>query len=132
MKIGRWRQHRSAGHAGTHAQVGKSADPGVVTDHLVGVDEGAASDVRFGADHCTFHHRQAPCRQPAGRVIQRPANAAATSALTSSAGRYSGTSLRTWRSMASTSLLSQACRNEANILPCNAGSIGRSRADRMR
>ena len=101
MKIGRWRQHRSAGHAGTHAQVGKSADPGVVTEHIVGVDEGAASDVRFGADHCTCHHRQAPCRQPAGRVIQRPANAAATSALTSSADRYSGTRLRTWRSMAS-------------------------------
>ena len=53
----RWTELRS-GDAGAHVQVGKSAIPSVVTDRRAGVDEDAASDMRFGADHCTCHHRQ--------------------------------------------------------------------------
>ena len=44
-----------------------------------------------------------------GSVLDNPASAAATSALTSSVVRHSGTELRTRRSMAATPLLSQAC-----------------------
>src|SRR5664279_4661711 len=57
---------------------------------------------------------------------------AEASALTSSAERYSGTTLRNWRSMAAASLPSQARRSDSIILSRRAGSMCRSRAHMMR